>query len=176
MDCNERTGRLGFGTTMTSHVGQFEGTLRSVRDVRRFVGSHLSQVDASIAADIVLMASELATNAICHGGSGFELILVVDPADGFIRVDVRDEGGGKVVRHVPGAYEGTGRGLQIVDQLSDRWGWCHTGDGSGKSVWFEVNACPSDGALSLDLGHPGSQRMVVSDGQVAVDGVSGSLA
>jgi PAS domain S-box-containing protein len=134
-----------------------------VHDVRRFVGDHLFQFDDGIAADVVLMTSELATNAMCHGGTACELILMVDPAEGFVRVEVRDEGGGEVVRHVPGAYEGTGRGLQIVDQLADSWGWHPAEDGPGKSVWFEVHAHPLHGADAPDVGAARHQHMVSSD-------------
>jgi len=170
----ERTGRSGRGTTMTEYSCRFDATLDSVHDARRFVGRHLSEFDGGIAADVVLMTSELATNAICHSGTGFEMSLMADPADGFIRVEVRDEGGGEVVRHVPGTYEGTGRGLQIVDQLADRWGWRPADDGPGKSVWFELNTHLSHGAGSPDVRRGGSHDMVVSDGPLPAEGVSGS--
>jgi serine/threonine-protein kinase RsbW len=39
-----------------------------------------------------------------------------------VRVDVADEGGGAVVFRDPIPTEPTGRGLRIVEQLSDEWG------------------------------------------------------
>jgi Histidine kinase-like ATPase domain len=35
----------------------------------------------------------------------------------------------------PGPLEETGRGLQLVESLSDHWGYCPAADGRGKVVW-----------------------------------------
>lgn len=93
--------------------------------------------------DVVLMASELFTNAVLHGSG--DVGLVVDVCDDRLRLEVVDEGG-------PPADEGRrfvaparppppqivdGRGLAIVDQLSHAWGNRH--DERGRTVvWLEV--------------------------------------
>ncbi len=35
----------------------------------------------------------------------------------------------------PGPLEESGRGLQLVESLSDQWGFCPAPDGRGKVVW-----------------------------------------
>jgi anti-sigma regulatory factor (Ser/Thr protein kinase) len=121
---------------------KFDAASESVSRVRQFVGTRLSDFDADDAADVVLMTSELATNAIRYGGTDIEVTLMCEPSEGLIRVEVRDEGCGEVVRNVPGAYDDRGRGLLIVDQLADRWGMCEAVDGLGKTVWFVMIVDP----------------------------------
>jgi anti-sigma regulatory factor (Ser/Thr protein kinase) len=116
----------------------FGVTSTAVAQVRRFVGDHLDEIEAGIAYDVVLMASELATNAVLHGRTQFEVTLVLDASEGSVRFEVQDHGRGDVARKVPGAYDGTGRGLQIVDLLADDWGSRTSEDGTGKTVWFVV--------------------------------------
>jgi anti-sigma regulatory factor (Ser/Thr protein kinase) len=132
------------GLNMSCDSCKFDAASESVSRVRRFVGARLSEFDANVAADVVLMTSELATNAIRHGGTDIEVTLMVEPSEGLIRVEVRDGGDGEVARTVPGAYADRGRGLQIVDQLSDRWGMREVEDGPGKTVWFVMIEHPRD--------------------------------
>ncbi|MEG8276794.1 ATP-binding protein [Streptomyces sp. AHA2] len=87
-----------------------------------------------------LLVGELATNALVHAGSSFRLTL--SAAHGVLRCEVAD-----TERRVPRVVEaGTGengRGMFLVDALAQRWG-CHR-DGPGKTVWFELGTCGSDG-------------------------------
>ena len=66
------------------------------------------------------MVSELATNGIRHGQTSFDLVIELTADE--IRVEVTDHGGGTPTMRFPGPDEPTGRGLQIVDMLSERWG------------------------------------------------------
>ncbi|GAB2867108.1 hypothetical protein GCM10027074_38210 [Streptomyces deserti] len=92
-------------------------------------------------ADVAeLLVGELATNALVHAASSFRLTLFA--AHGILRCEVSDAD-----RRVPrvldaGAAE-SGRGMFLVDALAQRWG-CHR-DGRGKTVWFELGTCGSDG-------------------------------
>jgi anti-sigma regulatory factor (Ser/Thr protein kinase) len=97
----------------------------------------LSDTPAAVRQAVELMVSELATNGIRHGRTSFEL--VIERTDGEIRVAVTDRGSGTPQMRFPGPDEPTGRGLQIVDMLSDRWGVDHE-SGAGKTVWFTVSA------------------------------------
>ncbi|MFD3452588.1 ATP-binding protein [Streptomyces sp. NPDC058691] len=60
-----------------------------------------------------------------------------------LRVEVRDF----TTRHprlrTPSSHGTSGRGLQLVQSLADAWGVHAEGDGSGKVVWFELDATPS---------------------------------
>jgi anti-sigma regulatory factor (Ser/Thr protein kinase) len=83
------------------------------------------------------MVSELATNAIRHARAEFELS--VANVDGEIRVEVSDGAGGQPRMRNAGPDDVTGRGLQIVNLLSEAWGVEHRPD-SGKTVWFTITA------------------------------------
>lgn len=85
--------------------------------------------------DVILLTSELATNAVTHAQSGFEL--VVRMGDGRLRIEVGDHDPGiPQVQWVP-AGATSGRGLLIVETLADAWG-VTADEGGGKTVWFEV--------------------------------------
>ncbi|NWF29420.1 ATP-binding protein [Streptomyces sp. PKU-EA00015] len=88
------------------------------------------------AAEVVV--AELATNAVVHGrlaGRGFRLGLMLLP-DARLRIEVTDPRGDLLPAASPVADEG-GRGLVIVDALTDGWGVLPYPP-SGKTVWAEV--------------------------------------
>ena len=81
-----------------------------------------------------LCASELATNAVIHAGSPVLLLVALLPAT--VRVEVEDEAPGPLR---PGLLDGDtegGRGLAIVDAMTESWGVEQHPE--GKSVWFEL--------------------------------------
>lgn len=109
---------------------------------------------------VVLLASELVTNAILHTRSLITLRLFAD-AD-LVRVEVDD---GSSVLPVPGVLDMTamsGRGLMLVQQMSSRWGVRPAPD-QGKTVWFELatDQPESDTELTveelLDMWDPGAE-------------------
>ena len=115
----------------------FLGTPRQLEDVREFVAETVG--GCPVADDVILLASEVAANAVMHTASGKDgtFTVVVQPGDGLVRVEVHDGGSDTM----PGARpaEGlasSGRGLSIVDSLATRWG--HLGGPDGRVVWFEV--------------------------------------
>ena len=85
------------------------------------------------AGDLALVVSELVTNAVVHGRGAISLTVRVD-SDG-VYGEVVDEGGGfeREVRE-RGPDDVSGRGLHIVDAMSNRWG-VHEGT---THVWFEL--------------------------------------
>lgn len=85
--------------------------------------------------DILLMTSELAINAADHAGTPMEVTASYWPC-ARVRVEVRDEGAGLPSPRQPGTYEESGRGLALVDLLSDGWGVLSSPP--GKVVWFEL--------------------------------------
>jgi len=89
---------------------------------------------ASIGETAELCTSELATNAVLHARS--PVLLVVSLQRDGVRVEVEDESPGQVAA---GSLDGdgeSGRGLALVDTLSDYWGVEQ--HQAGKSVWFEL--------------------------------------
>ncbi len=83
--------------------------------------------------DTLLMVSELVTNACVHAGSDITLRVFADGRA--LRVEVADGGQLPPVLE-PWDGQVGGLGLQLVDNLADRWGW-EPARGGGKVVWFE---------------------------------------
>jgi hypothetical protein len=92
----------------------------------------------TVAADILLLVSELLANAIMHAGGALELVVHPGRATGALRLEVIDADPTLPVPpavHRPG-HPG-GHGLLIVEKLSDRWGVIP--GLVGKTVWAEVD-------------------------------------
>ena len=95
-------------------------------------------LEAPVAHTARLLASELVTNSVRHGGSGVDdaigLEVVLSPST--LRVEVSDSGPGfEPAPARPGPDDAGGRGLYLVDSLADRWGSAE----GGTRVWFEVD-------------------------------------
>jgi anti-sigma regulatory factor (Ser/Thr protein kinase) len=87
-----------------------------------------------------LLTSELVTNALVH--TDHDAILTATLGPGTLRVEVRDFVGRHPKLCVPIADDGThGRGLVLVQSLSDAWGV--RAHGVGKAVWFELEGGPA---------------------------------
>jgi anti-sigma regulatory factor (Ser/Thr protein kinase) len=107
---------------------------QSVPAARRFVRDVLSDHSRKVVEAVELMATELATNCVQHAKTAFEL--TIHDGQGQIRIEVRDTGPGRPVPQSPTPRERRGRGLRIVEAMSDSWG---VDRGSqGKTVWFTV--------------------------------------
>ena len=59
-----------------------------------------------------------------------------------MRVEVADLGGGEPELLSPTTSELHGRGLQIVEELSDEWGITERAGDRGKTVWYQVDVSP----------------------------------
>lgn len=88
----------------------------------------------SLADDAQLLVSELVSNAVLHAGT--EITLVLDLDGERLRIEVSDRDGVLPRHRAPEPEATTGRGLLIVDRLSDRWGSTPRPD--GKIVWAEL--------------------------------------
>lgn len=108
----------------------------SIATARRFTAAFLRNRELTDLTDtVVLLVSEVVTNAILHSGSGAELRLL--RSGGAVRAEVRDRSSilPAVVQYSDIAT--TGRGLLIVESLATEWGT--EVDGKGKVVWFSVD-------------------------------------
>jgi anti-sigma regulatory factor (Ser/Thr protein kinase) len=105
------------------------------RDAVAGLDGHLG----AVFGDVVLLISELVTNSVRHAGldASQPLQLSVQTDDELVRVAVRDPGPGFSPPPAPSdpAHVG-GWGLVLVDQLAERWGVDH--DGEGTVVWCEL--------------------------------------
>ena len=93
----------------------------------------------AIRDDVLLLVSELVTNAVRHAGAGPERPVQVQLLHGpcCVVVAVTDEGPGFTLRPNPSpGSESGGWGLFLVDQIADRWGVEYTT--SGSRVWFKI--------------------------------------
>ena len=86
----------------------------------------------------VLLVSEVVTNGVRHAGTGLRLTLS-RPAPDRVRIAVTDWAPRAGVHVRPSSREAEGgRGLFLVDHLSDGWG--SLADDARKTVWFELQA------------------------------------
>src|SRR3954465_6446067 len=105
---------------------------------RRFVAS--SVLDGSEVAELaVLLVSELASNAVLHARTPFEL--VVDSDGQRLRVEVHDGSSALPTLKDYVAESITGRGLHMVAASADSWGF--EAQDRGKCVWFELAYSPT---------------------------------
>jgi anti-sigma regulatory factor (Ser/Thr protein kinase) len=97
------------------------------------------ELPAAVRDDVLLLVSELVTNAVIHAGAGPERPLQVQFLRGprWVVVTVADEGPG-FSWHPNGERrnQSGGWGLFLVDQIADCWGVECTA--SGARVWFEI--------------------------------------
>jgi anti-sigma regulatory factor (Ser/Thr protein kinase) len=111
----------------------FDCRPEAVTAVRRFVRGALAEQPPRLVEAAELMASELATNCVRHAQTDFELAVEVDDA---IRIEARDVDRSQPKVRSPAPSEPSGRGLRIVQALSDAWGVTPSDD--GKTVWFAI--------------------------------------
>ncbi|HEY1567875.1 MAG TPA: ATP-binding protein [Solirubrobacteraceae bacterium] len=135
----------------------FPAIPQSVHAARRFAIDTLTGNPASTLEAVELMVSELATNCIRHERTSFHITILGSTRE--IRVEVTDSGSGTPTMRSPGPDEPSGRGLQIVDMLSETWG-VEPEDPSGKTVWFTM---PPAGAMQPASEEVGSRRRIGED-------------
>ena len=107
----------------------------SVSTARKFVREVLGPVEDDLRDTVLLLSSELVTNAILHAHTPVQVGIVVDEehllvcvADRMPDVDLRPRDHS---RDRPG-----GRGLALVADLSEQWGTVAVA--GGKTVWFSL--------------------------------------
>lgn len=104
---------------------------------RRFVGGLLAcrpfagRVDPG---DVMLVVSELATNAVIHAGTPFSVS--ISATDAAMRISVQDSSSTRPVVRDGSPAALSGRGLRLVGAVSRDWGVEFSLD--GKTVWAEL--------------------------------------
>ncbi|MFR9775300.1 SpoIIE family protein phosphatase [Micromonospora sp. MS34] len=105
--------------------------------VRHWMTAQLSewQVPEGVIGAAVLCTSELTTNALLHAGTAARV--EIDLSAERLLVSVADSGTrGQVTRTRTDTLSSRGRGLGLIEELSDAWGTDPTVRGS--TVWFEI--------------------------------------
>jgi anti-sigma regulatory factor (Ser/Thr protein kinase) len=116
---------------------------------------------AELADAAELVASELVTNSVnaCVGLDQAAIRLVLTLGRGELAILVRDDHPGTPMAAQPGADDETGRGLLIVEQLSDRCGWYPLEDAKPAKVTWAVISGFGQAAGVLSAGpHPSAGR------------------
>ncbi len=120
---------------------RFRRDLPGVPAARRFVADALAAAGLAATDEVLLVVSELATNAIRHGAGDMEVRVL--PGIDQVRIEVLDDGG-TAVPEPPGAppISGVGgRGLHLVRAMSQAWGSGF--DARGRTlVWAEMPLHP----------------------------------
>lgn len=123
----------------------FVGTVDQIAAARRFVGEVVGDGHPR-RAEAVLLASEIAANAVEHtatghrpdgGAGGFTVIVVHDAA--WVYVQVVDEGARSVPCACKTRLDGeSGRGVALIRELAWQWGYTsrRLGDRERGVVWF----------------------------------------
>jgi len=121
------------------HSVEFGATLEAARAARSYVTEVLSAwaMPADLIDMAALLTSEVATNAITHGqGQGGTFTLEVRSFGCCLSVDVADHSPSVPVLRSPGGDTEHGRGLLVIAQVADSWGYYFERD--RKHVWFHL--------------------------------------
>lgn len=117
----------------THHLG-VDPVPRAVSDVRRFVRARVAGLAHETESSVVLLTSELVTNAVLHARTRIEVTLALSTES--VVVLVHDEDRALPEQDPYGHREG-GWGLGLVQALAESWSM-HQQGGSGKTVWFRI--------------------------------------
>ena len=107
---------------------------RQVSSARRFVARAVPDLDDDTGDTLLLLVSELVTNAVVHARTELEVAVAVTAED--VVVAVHDLDLGRKEQHA-GERDG-GRGLGLVRSLAADSGMM-THPGGGKTAWFRLH-------------------------------------
>jgi len=100
---------------------------------------------------VLLVVTEAVTNAVRHGSGRVELAMWV--TSGRIRIEVSEANPSSPVRRAGADTNGdglteSGRGLYLIDALTDAWGTEPHPEGGGKTVWPELHSRSASGLVA----------------------------
>lgn len=137
------SGRLASGSRAPRETRAFDLPVApaSVRTARSGVRELLLArgVGDEACDNAVVVTSELVTNALTHS-AGDRIVCRLHLSADVIRVEVEDQarGTGLPVLRRPGPDDQNGRGLLLVDALSDAWAVARVPGRPGRTVWAEL--------------------------------------
>jgi anti-sigma regulatory factor (Ser/Thr protein kinase) len=114
------------------YIGTYPAEPAQVRQARAALATLLR--GCPLADDVILVASELATNSVRHSASrdGGEFTLRAEIRVGFARIEVEDAGG--PWGGGPGD-DGRPHGFDVVDAIAGPRNWGICGDADGRTAW-----------------------------------------
>jgi anti-sigma regulatory factor (Ser/Thr protein kinase) len=118
---------------------ELAGTPEASAEARRAVIAGNGALPADVRDDVLLLLTELVTNAVRHANAGPDTTLRVElrQRSRTVRVAVYDEGPGFAPQaSALGGGDKGGWGLRLVDRIADFWAIIPTA--TGTCVWFEI--------------------------------------
>ena len=119
---------------MADNVERFAPESANINAARSLVRNSLEPLDDEQLAE--LLTAELSSNAVDHARTAFTVAISHDD-EGMLTVEVHDHDPAPPVVQPLDPTKRRGRGLRLVDALSQEWGVTTT-DGGGKTVWFRL--------------------------------------
>lgn len=135
---------------------------------RRWARSRLAgagvDADEPLAETLILLISELVTNAVVHTGCPAVLCVLLPGQrqggahgpTGPVRVEVADASSRPPHQRQAEGEDTNGRGLELVSGLADRWGWER--EAGGKRVWCELDTTTPPRTVGSEFGPGASPR------------------
>jgi anti-sigma regulatory factor (Ser/Thr protein kinase) len=124
----------------------------SVALARQFVSETLTALPREARETVALLVSEVATNAIVHAASAFDVTVIYPTQSGRLRIEVADGDRTRPTPLRPPPSVPHGRGLQLLSALCAEWGVEEATTRSGKTVWFEMAVViPSASTTSTEV-------------------------
>ncbi|MFI9261444.1 ATP-binding protein [Streptomyces sioyaensis] len=120
-------------------IKRFRVRARAISAVRRHAAATLTEWKlGGLIEDGILITSELATNAVLHAkGTGDYFELALRRPNGVLVLEVADSYQWRMPElHKPAPDDLSGRGLFLVDALSENWGVRPRNP--GKTVWAHL--------------------------------------
>ncbi|MEU9715854.1 ATP-binding protein [Streptomyces sp. NPDC047976] len=154
-----------------------------IGQVRRIISAQLRhwQLDPLIDR-AALGVTELLSNVHRHAQPDKTCTVEIELRLGRLTVSVHDSDPRLPVRRVADDLETCGRGLALVEAVSEAWGARHRPDGPGKVVWFSMRAAPAPAAptRTVSIGvkktvrKPARPVLAAVDARAVVTGVPAS--
>ncbi|HRD61308.1 MAG TPA: response regulator [Nocardioides sp.] len=124
-------------TSAHTASAEFDADVRTVPEVRDWVRHTLERWGVTAEPDeALLVATELAANAVLHAGTSYQVRLSAAP--GLLRIEVADDGAGTPEPQPFSSTAESGRGVVLVSALATSWG-IETEGGPGKVTWAELS-------------------------------------
>ncbi|MGC9541986.1 ATP-binding protein [Streptomyces sp. UG1] len=122
--------RYGTGFTLGEH---------SARHLRRILRLYLAAWEMDDLYDAASLAlTELIANVVRHCPDRRAAVLILRlPEERGLRIEVTDASPCPPLSTAVDELAEGGRGVGIVEAVTDRWGWVPLTDRPGKTVWFE---------------------------------------
>ncbi|MBE8519254.1 ATP-binding protein [Amycolatopsis sp. H6(2020)] len=129
-------------------------TAPALVEVRRWASRNLAKVDDAHLGDVLLVATELVTNAYDHGQGPLTVRMSHTASPCRVRIEVDDSCLDHPIVATPASTNPGGRGIHLVDKIAAEWGVLEHRETGSKTVWAEV-ACDGVDATPCEMVTPG---------------------